>query len=56
MAESKLRNLSVELFVKSDLLNRETAKETYNECGPIRKTRISSVNTSGQVKDKPTNI
>ncbi len=42
----------LELFVKSDLLNRETAKEIYNECGTIRKILISSINTAKQNIDK----
>ena len=36
----------LELFVKSDLLNREIAKEIYNECGTIRKMLIASINTA----------
>ena len=36
----------IELFVKSDILNRETAKELYNQCGTIRKLLISSINTA----------
>ena len=32
----------LELFVKSELLDRENAKEIYNECGTIRKMLISS--------------
>ena len=31
----------LELFVKSELLDREYAKEIYNECGTIRKMLIS---------------
>ena len=42
----------LELFVKSDLLDRETAKEIYNECGTIRKMLISSINTAKQNIDK----
>ena len=42
----------LELFVKSDLLERETAKEIYNECGTIRKMLISSINTAKQNIDK----
>lgn len=42
----------LELFVKSDLLDRETAKELYNECGTIRKILISSINTAKQSSDK----
>lgn len=36
----------LELFVKTDLLDREKAKEIYNKCGTIRKMLISSVNTA----------
>ncbi|MBE6650699.1 MAG: four helix bundle protein [Ruminococcaceae bacterium] len=36
----------LELFVKSELLDRENAKEIYNECGTIRKMLISSINTA----------
>ena len=36
----------LELFVKSDLLDRETVKNIYNECGTIRKMLISSINTA----------
>ncbi|MBR2354444.1 MAG: four helix bundle protein [Clostridia bacterium] len=36
----------IELFVKSELLNREIAKEFYNQCGTIRRTLISSINTA----------
>ncbi len=36
----------LELFVKSDLLEKEVAKEIYNECGTIRKMLISSINTA----------
>ena len=36
----------LELFVKSNLLDRESAKEIYNECGTIRKMLISSINTA----------
>lgn len=42
----------LELFVKSDLLNRETAKEIHNECGTIRKMLISSINTAKQNAEK----
>ena len=42
----------LELFVKSDLLERETAKEIYNECGTIRKLLISSINTAKQNAEK----
>ncbi len=36
----------IELFVKSDILDRETAKELYNQCGTMRKLLISSINTA----------
>lgn len=36
----------LELLVKSELLDRENAKEIYNECGTIRKMLISSINTA----------
>ena len=42
----------LELFVKSDLLNREAAKEIYNECGTIRKMLIASINTAKQNAEK----
>ena len=35
----------IELFVKSDLIERETAKELYNQCGTIRRILITSINT-----------
>ena len=36
----------LELFVKSELLDRDVAKDIYNECGTIRKMLISSINTA----------
>ena len=36
----------IELFVKSELLNREIAKELYSQCGTIRRMLISSINTA----------
>ena len=42
----------LELFVKSDLLDRAAAKEIYNECGTIRKMLISSTNTAKQNSQK----
>lgn len=41
----------LELFVKSELLDRNKAKEIYNECGTIRKILISSINTAKQNLD-----
>ena len=42
----------LELFVKSELLDREQTKEIYNECGTIRKMLISSINTAKQNMNK----
>ena len=36
----------IELFVKSELLNHEIAKELYNQCGTIRRMLISSIKTA----------
>ena len=36
----------IELFLKSELLNLEIAKELYNQCGTIRRMLISSINTA----------
>ena len=36
----------LELFAKSDLIDREIAKELSNQCGTIRRILISSVNTA----------
>ena len=36
----------LELFVKSELLDREIAKELYNQCGTIRRILIASINTA----------
>ena len=36
----------IELFVKADILDREDAKDLYNQCGTIRKLLISSINTA----------
>ena len=36
----------IELFVKSDILNRDAAKELYNQCGTIRRILIASINTA----------
>ena len=40
----------LELFVKSELLDREKAKKLYNNCGTIRRMLISSVNTAKAAK------
>ena len=36
----------LELFVKSEIIDRETAKELYNQCGTIRRILIASINTT----------
>ena len=36
----------IELFVKSDILDRESAISLYNQCGSIRRILISSLNTA----------
>ena len=36
----------IELFVKSDILNIDAAKELYNQCGTIRRILIASINTA----------
>ena len=42
----------IELFVKAEILDREEAKDLYNQCGTIRKILISSINTAKQNIDK----
>ncbi len=36
----------IELFVKSNLIDREIAKNLYNQCGSIRRILIASINTA----------
>ena len=36
----------LELFVKSEILDRETASELCNQCGTIRRILIASINTA----------
>lgn len=36
----------LELFVKSDILNRETVADLYAQCGTIRRILIASINTA----------
>ena len=40
----------IELFVKSDLIERDIAKELYNQCGTIRRILIASINTAKENK------
>ena len=41
----------LELFVKSELLDREVAKDLYNQCGTIRRILIASINTAKENKN-----
>ena len=36
----------IELFLKSNLINKDVAKELYNQCGTIRRILIASLNTA----------
>lgn len=36
----------LELFVKSEIIDRENTKTLYNDCGTIRRLLISSINTA----------
>lgn len=36
----------LELFVKSEILNKETTTQLYNRCGTIRRILIASINTA----------
>ena len=36
----------LELLVRSELLDREIAKELYDQCGTIRRMLIASINTA----------
>ena len=36
----------LELFVKSEILNRETVIDLYNQCGTVRRILIASINTA----------
>ncbi len=42
----------LELFVKSDILSRETVVDLYNQCGTIRRILISSINTAKESLNK----
>ena len=41
----------IELFIKSDLIERETAKELYNQCGTIRRILIAFINTAKEKRE-----
>lgn len=36
----------LELFIKAEILNKETAADLYTQCGTIRRILISSINTA----------
>lgn len=36
----------IELFAKSDLIDRDIAKDMHNQCGTIRRILIASINTA----------
>lgn len=36
----------LELFVKSEILHKDAAKDLYNQCGTIRRMLIASINTA----------
>ena len=36
----------LELFVKSEILNKDATIELYNQCGTIRRILIASINTA----------
>lgn len=41
----------LELFLRSEILNGDTATELYNQCGTIRRMLIASINTAkGNIK------
>lgn len=42
----------LELFVKSDILDRKTATDLYNQCGTIRRLLIASINTAKQNQEE----
>ena len=42
----------LEVFVKSEILDRENAKELYNQCGTIRRMLIASINTTKENLNK----
>ena len=41
----------IELFVKTEIVDREIAKALYNQCGTIRKILITSINTAKKNND-----
>ncbi len=41
----------LELFVKSEIIDREVVRELYNQCGTIRRILVASINTAKQQTD-----
>ena len=41
----------IELLVKSELIDREIAKQLYNQCGTIRRILVASINTAKDNRD-----
>lgn len=42
----------LEVFVKSEIIDRDTAKDLYNQCGTIRRMLIASINTTKENLNK----
>ena len=42
----------LELFVTSESVDRDTAKDLYNQCGTIRRLLIASINTAKENSKK----
>lgn len=42
----------IQVFVKSEIIDRESAKIVYNQCGTIRRMLIASINTAKENLDK----
>ena len=40
----------IELFIKSDLIDKKTATDLFNQCGTIRRILIASINTAKENK------
>ena len=40
----------LELFVKYEIIDKDTAKNLYNQCGTIRRLLIASINTAKENK------
>lgn len=40
----------IELFIKSDLIDKKTVTDLFNQCGTIRRILIASINTAKENK------